>query len=77
MGSDYVVKLYIYNQPWSIVKHTLLGQSMWPSKEKVRVTSHTRLRARNHYTSSTLIGKKGEAGPSPLPTIPLSEQQSM
>ena len=48
---------------------------MWPSKEKVRATSHTRLRARNHYTSSTVIGGKGGAGPSPLPTVPLRDQQ--
>jgi len=27
-----------------------------------------RLRAREHYTSSTLIGQKGGAGPSSLPT---------
>ena len=32
----------------------------------VRATSHTRLRARDHYTSSTLIGGKGGAGPSSL-----------
>ena len=31
-----------------------------------RATSHTRLRARDHYTSSTLIGGKGGAGPSSL-----------
>jgi hypothetical protein len=29
-------------------------------------TSHTRLRARDHYTSSTLIGGKDGAGPSSL-----------
>jgi hypothetical protein len=34
----------------------------------VRATSHTRLRARDHYTSSTLIGGKGGAGPSSLHT---------
>ena len=28
----------------------------------LRATSHTRLRARDHYTSSTLIGGKGGAG---------------
>ena len=33
-----------------------------------RVTSHTWLRARDHYTSSTLIGGKGRAGPSSLHT---------
>ena len=31
---------------------------------KCRATSHTRLRARDHYTSNTLIGGKGGAGPS-------------
>jgi hypothetical protein len=34
----------------------------------LRVTSHTRLRARDHYTSSTLIGGKGGAGPNSLHT---------
>ena len=33
-----------------------------------RATSHTRLRACDHYTSSTLIGGKGGAGPSSLHT---------
>ena len=33
-----------------------------------RATSHTRLRARDHYTSSILIGGKGGAGPSSLHT---------
>jgi hypothetical protein len=32
----------------------------------LRATSHTRLSARDHYTSSTLIGGKGGAGPSSL-----------
>ena len=35
---------------------------------KLRATSHTRLRARDHYTSSTLIGGKGGAGPNSLHT---------
>ena len=34
----------------------------------MRATSHTRLRARDHYTSSTLIGGKGGVGPSSLHT---------
>ena len=34
----------------------------------IRATSHTRLRARDHYTSSILIGGQGEAGPSSLHT---------
>ena len=34
----------------------------------VRATSHTRLRARDHYTSITLIGGKGGASPSSLHT---------
>jgi hypothetical protein len=35
---------------------------------RLRATSHTRLRARDHDTSSTLIGGKGGAGPSSLHT---------
>jgi hypothetical protein len=34
----------------------------------LRATSHTRLRGRDHYTSSTLIGGKGGASPSSLHT---------
>ena len=34
----------------------------------IRATSHTRLRALDHYTSSTLIGGKGGAGPRLLHT---------
>ena len=34
----------------------------------LRATSHTRLRAHDHFTSSTLIGGKGGAGPSLLHT---------
>ena len=34
----------------------------------LKATSHTRLRARDHYTSSTLIRGKGGAGPSSLHT---------
>ena len=32
----------------------------------LRATPHTRLRARDHHASSTLIGGKGGAGPSSL-----------
>ena len=35
-----------------------------PKPETLRATSQTRLRARDHFTSSTLIGEKGGAGPS-------------
>ena len=35
---------------------------------EVKATSHTRLSARDQYTSSTLIGGKGGAGPSSLHT---------
>ena len=38
----------------------------WP---RLRAISHMRLRARDHYTSSTLIGRKGRAGPSSLHTM--------
>ena len=34
----------------------------------LRATSHMRLRAHEHYTSSTLIGGKGRVGPSSLHT---------
>ena len=34
-----------------------------------RVTAHTRVRARENYTSSTLIGGIGKAGPSSLHTM--------
>ena len=39
-----------------------------PTPIELRATSHTRLRARDQYTSSTLIGGKGRAGPSSLHT---------
>ena len=35
----------------------------------IRTTSHTRLRACDQYTSSTLIGGKDGAGPSSLHTM--------
>ena len=35
---------------------------------QLRATSHTRLRARDHYTSSTLISGKDGVGPSSLHT---------
>ena len=35
----------------------------------LRATSHTRLRARDHYTSSTLIGGKAQASPSLIYTM--------
>ena len=37
----------------------------------LKATSHTRLRARDHHTLTTLIGGKGGAGPSSLlhPTL--------
>ena len=42
----------------------------------LRATSHMRLRARDHCTSSTLIGGKGGAGPSLLHTT-FEDQWSM
>ena len=36
--------------------------------QRLRVTSHRRLRARDHFSSSTLIDGKGGAGPSSLYT---------
>ena len=43
--------------------------SMVSVGNQIRATSHTRLRARDHYTLSTLVGGKGVAGPSSLPTM--------
>ena len=42
--------------------------NLWCCKHihHIRATSHTILRAHDHYTSSTLIGGKGGAGPSSL-----------
>ena len=37
----------------------------------IRANPHTKPRARDHYTSSTLIGGKGRAGPSSLLHIAL------
>ena len=46
------------------------------SSAYLRATSHTRLRAHDHYTSSTLIGGKGGAGQVHF-TLHLRDQQSM
>ena len=40
-----------------------------PCWDMLTVTSHMTLRAHDHYISSTLIGGKGKASPSSLPTI--------
>ena len=45
--------------------------------QATKLTSHTRPRARDHYTSSTLIGGNGGAGPSLLHTTRLRDQRSM
>ena len=46
------------------------GPGNWrPNHDLLRATSHTRLRACDHYTSSTLIGGKGGASPSSLHTM--------
>ena len=46
----------------------IASQKLAYRKEKpyIRATSHTRLRAHDHYISSTLIGGNGDAGPSSL-----------
>jgi hypothetical protein len=41
---------------------------LYTNMEPFRATSNTSLRAHDHYTSSTLIGGKGGAGPSSLHT---------
>ena len=46
-----------------------LDSKINPSKRNaLGASSHTGLRARDRYTSSTLVGGKGGAGPSLLPT---------
>jgi hypothetical protein len=40
----------------------------YQKEKELRAISHMRLRARDHYTSSTLISGKGGAGPSSLYT---------
>ena len=49
--------IHTFKEPGGMLKSVVL-----------RATSHTRLRAHDHYTSSTLIGGKGGAGPSSLHT---------
>jgi hypothetical protein len=51
--------------------HGLLGRELEDGVGYVnlRATSHTRLRTRDHCTSSTLIGGKGGVGPSSLHTM--------
>jgi hypothetical protein len=61
---------------WSLLKSprhkkVAMGKrSMWGkcNMSAIRATSHMRLRAHDHYTSSTLLGGKGRAGPSSLHT---------
>ena len=67
----YVVILWWYSRSCTNARHNLHLFDPWrpePSCKFLRATSHTRLRARDHYTSSTLIGGKGGAGPSSLHT---------
>jgi hypothetical protein len=55
--------------PFTLHSHTRYSHAFWlPPPPRVRPTSHMRLRARDCYTSSTLIGGKGGSGPSSLPT---------
>jgi hypothetical protein len=53
---------------WSVLSVGRLScfKYEWFNSRILRATPHTRLRARDHYTSSTLIGGKGGAGPSSL-----------
>ena len=48
----------------------MIGLKIFPHIDKagLRATAHTRLRARYHYTSSTLIGGKGGDGPNSVHT---------
>ena len=58
--------LVIFNIKPPLKKNLHLPVHM--SKQCLRATSHTILRAHDQYTSSTLIGGKGGAGPSLLHT---------
>ena len=53
-----------------------LSSSRVSTYSVIEATSHMRRRARNHYTSSTLIGGKGGASPSSFHTT-LRDQHSM
>jgi hypothetical protein len=52
----------VHGQRFGLWAWPFEGFTLW-------ATSHTRLRACDHYTSSTLIGGKGRAGPSLLHTM--------
>jgi hypothetical protein len=56
------------NSTASFVSRSWLSIFISEMSLDVRATSHTRLRARDHYTSSVLIGGKGGVGASSLPT---------
>jgi hypothetical protein len=57
--------------------HTLFQASLFEGTHSyLRATSHTRPGARDHYTSSTLIGGNGGAGPSFF-TLHLRDRRSM
>ena len=60
---------YLWCAPWTSPNHIPI-KYRGPNKQTshLRATSHTRLRARDCYASSTLIGGKGRAGPGSLHT---------
>jgi hypothetical protein len=68
------LKQISFNTPYTLFQGYFVGMNekvclkyaITPSH--LRANSHTGLRARDHYTSSTLIGGKGGAGPSSLHT---------
>jgi hypothetical protein len=53
---------------WYSPSHVTIFTTKFQIHKTLRATAHTRLRARDHYTSSTLIGGKGGVGPSSLQT---------
>ena len=60
-----------------IEENSICGVIYWNGFSHVlRATSHTRLRARDPYTSSALMHGKGKVGPSPLP-LRFRDQWSM
>ena len=62
---------HIVGQAGELEKLTIEDPSTFPYAffHVLRATSHTILRAHDHYTPSTVIGGKGRTGPSLLHTM--------
>ena len=62
----FIIDTYLYSSHFKL-DFTIIVACIF--RHNLRATSHVRLRARDHYTSSTLIGGKSGAGPSLLHTM--------